>query len=208
MILSRGDSVYVDTGMYAETNSIEIGVDDSGLGTNYVVIQGNTNAMPLTVFSRPVSKDGFYLNNAVRVMLRDMLITNGQYGVYLQSSDSCLFSNMYSVGSAKSGLYIDGNTNTIANCETWDGVKDGIYIDGNDVTVSQCASWNNADNGINAQNADSTLITHCRTWNNRGSGVELKGDSNRVEYSVMVYNTNDQLALAGGAGRGLITISS
>lgn len=83
--LEAGDTVYVDTGVYAPTGTITLTRYDKGYGTNLVTIQGSTNSLARGTILRDY---GFALNNADSMALRYLTLSNATTAVYMHQSDN------------------------------------------------------------------------------------------------------------------------
>jgi hypothetical protein len=194
--LEGGDTVFVDTGMYAPTGSITLTAGDAGHTGAYLTVRGNTNPVHGTVFNWPVDHDGFVLSGTRAIAFVDILMSNAEYAINVDESDQCLFSNLVINGAAEAGIYIKGVSNAVFNCDVCCG-KDGIYIDGPHTHAGQCAVWSNSGSGIYVNNADFTRCNNNIVWRNGEPGLYINGASNLLEYCTIVDNSGKQVSVDG-----------
>lgn len=91
--VSGGDVIYVDTGMFNVTNTINMTYRMRGGAGNPLLIVGSTNYNAGgTVFSRNSStSDVFSLNSIADVTFRSLAVQNGRYGFNLTGSPGITF---------------------------------------------------------------------------------------------------------------------
>ncbi len=87
--LGPADIVYVDTGLYALTNTIVISVADEGASNKLMTIQGSTNyAAGGTVFDRRFAGADVVSVLASYIRLADLRLRGGRYGLYVKGRNS------------------------------------------------------------------------------------------------------------------------
>lgn len=114
--VAPGDTVYMDTGRYTG-QTVTLSVQDQGVGTNFVVIQGSTNAgAGGTIIDRQNStQDVFVLNNSGAVNLRNLTLQRGRYGLYLQGA-ACRMEAVAAV-SNQVGFFGFGTNHVFRRCQ-------------------------------------------------------------------------------------------
>ncbi len=85
--LEPGDTIYVDTGIYDLTATVEIGKFDSGDPTNRVTIRGSTNEAG---GGAVLSGAGVYLNGVSGFGLSCLTVSNASTAVRLYQATNCL----------------------------------------------------------------------------------------------------------------------
>ncbi|MGD9874708.1 MAG: right-handed parallel beta-helix repeat-containing protein [Kiritimatiellia bacterium] len=134
--LEPGDVIYVDTGSYTLTEDIAPTLVDMGTASNKVVIQGSSNrAAGGAVFG----DYGFNLTWVQGMDLRDLIISNSTYGVYMSNAADCDVEEVDALDCSY-GFYMSGNGThdvMLRRCSAQAGVH-GIYT-----MASASAVWEN-----------------------------------------------------------------
>lgn len=111
-VLTGGDTVYVDTGVYSN-QTVTITSADTGTGGVYWVIQGSTNrSAGGTVFDLVNQlNDGLYLSGSgLRwVRFNDIVIRNARYAVRLSLNTSAHEFNRVECYSSQFGFFLEGS---------------------------------------------------------------------------------------------------
>lgn len=128
--VDHGDTVYVDTGIYALTAPLEIRVE-SGSSTNYLVFQGSTNeAAGGTVITNSSGGAVVDLQYSRNVEFRDLRLHGGGRGLLLTESSSNRFLRVRSVGSAGNGfeLSVRSDQNRFIQCAALNFSRTGFHV--------------------------------------------------------------------------------
>jgi hypothetical protein len=167
-----GDTIYIDTGLYASPNSIIIGQTDSAELTNAprVVLQGSTNyAAGGTVLDRQGGQYGIYALLAVGLDLRNLTIRNAQTAVNLLRSYGTRMHRVDIVGGNR-GIDIFSADNLI---------------------FDRCSVRGASSEGINFVAANNVKWEHSVLWSNGLYAIKAQGGSIHVSNSVIgVYGSN------------------
>ena len=177
-VLSGGDVVYVDTGVYSnETTTISSA--HSGSPGSYILIQGSTNyAAGGTVFDRNNSSAYVITLAAGYAQLRDMTLRGGARGVSLYGVLNPIFER------------IRFANNTIGYFGSGGGNHNG--------TLSRCLFANNSTAISLSLDVRGYALSHCVFWNN---GIAFNGGSSVAPGNTMSHCVvaGSQLVASGGA---------
>ena len=140
--VATGDVIYVDTGTYLLTNNITINPTNSGLEDALVEIHGSTNfAAGGSVLGRNSTGAGNYaihMKNTAYILLTDLTITGGIAGIYLQTANNCILSNVAISGAGSYGIWLaSANNNRIIHSRIYSNTLWGINCSGESNTIEQ-----------------------------------------------------------------------
>ncbi|MCO6401215.1 MAG: right-handed parallel beta-helix repeat-containing protein [Verrucomicrobia bacterium] len=98
-VLTPGDQIWVDTGIYPLSSPVVFGQSVVGLATNRIVLQGSTNfAAGGTIFDGQRSNRVIVVQNTVGIELRDLTVQNGYSGLYLSYATNVVVDNVSVIG--------------------------------------------------------------------------------------------------------------
>ena len=178
--IATGDVIYVDTGNYLLTNNITINPTNSGLEDALVEIRGSTNfAAGGTVLGRNSTGAGNYaihIKNTGYILLTDLTITGGIAGIYLQTANNCILSNISISGAASYGLWLSSaNNNRIIHSRVYSNTLWGVNCSGESNTLEQSVIAMNGSHqvqqGTGSLNMRNCILTAgatnkaCILWN-------------------------------------------
>ena len=125
-----GDTVYVDTGVYALSAPLEIRAETAS-STNYLVIQGSTNeAAGGSVITNSGSGAVIDLQSSRSVELRDLRLHGGGRGLLLTESSSNRFLRVRTVGTRGIAieLSMQSDQNQFIQCAALNFSRTGFYM--------------------------------------------------------------------------------
>lgn len=127
-----GDRIFVDTGVYTNTQEILLTGLNSGTLTNRILIQGSTNlAAGGTRIVRPGSGRAIYLNGATNVTIRHLTIEHQGTGVAVASPSANIDLEWLNVAGGTDGFDINGGLNVaIRNSSARNGTGSGVLLSG------------------------------------------------------------------------------
>ena len=162
--LVPGDRVYVDTGVYTETDAVRFTSDNSGSETNRIEIIGSTNRLVggtvirgrgMTVQQR--LNPGFeFRAGASNIVLRNMILTNTTVGVVVSNSAHICLDGVEVRGASSRAFEVRNNAKhvEIVHSVAHRGAG-GVYLAGNGIT--------------------NVAIRHSVFWENSGTAVQRVG---------------------------------
>jgi len=165
----------VEPGTYNEGNIvIDKALTLKGEGAASTVIDGEGSLMTVEVTANDVTIDGF-------------LITGGNYGVYLDNSESGTIENNRIENTSQAGIYIDSSSNTISENDICNNTKHGIRVVSNSSnnTISNNTIENNSELGVYNDGCLNTVVVTSNWWGHEsGPGGEGWGSGDNVNISV------------------------
>lgn len=117
-VLTTGDIVYIDTGLYTN-ETITVTAADQGASADYVYFLGSTNyAAGGTVFDRNSGSDNvWYLNACDYIYIADITVQGGQRGVYFYNTPEYnRLVNVVSRSNTTAYTFFGGRYNTFFRC--------------------------------------------------------------------------------------------
>ena len=161
--LEAGDQIWVDTGVYSESNSIWVGPKNSGTSNNPVRVAGNTQApysgTVLARTSRSTGSYGIQIAYAGGVQFSNLMVSNAFIGIHEENSQlvlldrvrvgSCVTSAVYVGASSRMALSASiveqslfaglnaftGSTVQVTGSLLRDNAKAAIYLQGGQVSL-------------------------------------------------------------------------
>jgi len=188
------DMVYVFDGIYYEHVTVNKQLDLVGESRENVIVDGSGSGMVIKITVDSVNISTFAM-------------TNGKYGIYLESSSNCNIINcdVYNNGEINGfynyayGIYLnDSSYNNIENCDCYNNGGSGffaygygIYIHGGIGTsknnqIINCNAYSNEGHGdliscgygiYLGDYCSGTQVTDCNASNNKDDGIYLTGSS-------------------------------
>lgn len=119
--LGAGDTVFVDTGLY--TNTVTVNYRDSGVGVAPVNITGSTNSLAGGSVFEPVNSLShiFTMQGVRNMILQHVVLRDGNYALYLGSSGSYysqsnIFNHVWTISNAVGVALGRGSYNVFNSC--------------------------------------------------------------------------------------------
>ena len=114
------------------------------------------------------------------VTVKNGVVRNFDYGVYVTNADDFTLSNMVSSGNKGTGVYI---------------------ADGTSPSIVSTTAVGNGGSGIIVNNSDSASVKSSSAAGNNGEGIWLEGASSSVKSSTAVGNTKNGIILKGDSAK-------
>lgn len=157
-VLSQGDRIFVDTGIYDLSSTLTIAEFDSGVATNALVIRGSTN----------FAAGGTVLNRI-----------GGGYAIRVESNTSVALQNLR-ITNASPAIIFSGTTNASLDTVSIVGGQYGVeLLNSVNVTMRQVLV-RRAGVGIYQRSAQTASIAHSVLWSNT-TAISL--DAGTVQFS-------------------------
>ena len=165
--LLPGDVVYVDTGVYEDTDGTNVWTTtlsalDAGSADSPVTIRG---AGAGTVFAGTSKSRDVMLVSGDYYDLRDFAVTGGRYGIQLT-----------------------GSTNHVEGVRATNNVQ-GVVVSGRSNKLDRILPWKNSQYGVNANGGNGTVLDHSVVWENGTASVIGRADRLAVWNSVLGGST-------------------
>ncbi len=174
--LEGGDRILVDNGTYDLTNSINVGVQDSGTAESYVTIQGCTNPATMgTVWNVTTNVAGISIVKAIGIRIADMTVDGGFGAIFIRESRSCVIQNVQALNGLSSGITLFNSVDLLVN-NVW---------------------CQNNLHGIYALSCLNSELRHSVICKNRENGIDLIWGTWRVVNNTLGFNAHAQLSLDG-----------
>lgn len=161
-----GDIIFVDTGYYPWTDSIELNQSHSGDISNRITIIGSTNrAAGGTILRGQSIGRVFNLRQVSYVTLAHLTITGAQYGVYIE---------------------FNSQNNSISNlliCGGWDAGVEIVNSTANEISRTIITGIRGV--GVRSQAASGNRITDSVIWSNTSHAVYLVNGNISVSNSIL-----------------------
>ncbi|MGD9780547.1 MAG: right-handed parallel beta-helix repeat-containing protein [Kiritimatiellia bacterium] len=128
--IEHGDTVYVDTGVYPLSSTLEISIPTATAPTNYLVIQGSTNEVAGGSVFTNSSGTAIELQNSRNVEFRDLRIHGGSPGLLFTQSSSNRIYRVRSVGARGNAfdLGILSDQNRFIQCAALGFYRTGFHV--------------------------------------------------------------------------------
>lgn len=182
--LEPGDRIWVDTGTYAEDESIAIGVKNSGSATNPVRVIGNQRlpyrGTVLARVYRTVGSSVFQISRAGGVRMESMAISNAWSGVNVENSGKVTMERV-----------------RIGHCGT-----NAVYAgSGSDVDLSWAIIERNLSSGLQTVTGSVVKVRHCLFQENPRANVFFSGGTVDVKNSILeAAGASRSVYYLGGTG--------
>jgi len=160
--LEAGDVMYVDTGVYSSSVTINVPALASGTNGNPVIIQGSTNLVFGSVIVGPAiggNAPGFtFASGANNIRLRDLIIQRRTTGISLSNNNNIDLDRIRIESNSVSGISASGVAGLrLRNVAIRGNAQDGLSVGGaGDVSVAQSVIWMN---GLSAIRTTGTRVT-------------------------------------------------
>jgi len=171
--LGGSDTVYVDTGNYADFAPIVLSGNPAIGKDQGVTITGPTNTADVAQINglgfsgQPL----FDINNANFVTLSHLTIGAGQYGVWVHDASSN-FSGKYltTINNVLDGIRLEADSSandSLDHIVSYGNGRDGISVGGPGVNLSNSIGHNNLGAGIRYDNAGAATLTGNQSYLNK-----------------------------------------
>lgn len=201
--LERGDTIYVDTGIYALTEDIRMTGEDGGSPSACVVVRGSPNGSVIDRVASGAGDYAFHLDEVEYVCLRDLVVTNGYEGVYFYRSHHCVVTNTEIRNCASAGMYLyESHHNRLEGVHVSASGADGLYLSTSDSnTVVRCIVYGCGDEGVANLYGMSNVLENCTIAYNSDDQVTTYG----ADSGILLRNS---IVVASGSGDYCIRVSS
>jgi Right handed beta helix region/Periplasmic copper-binding protein (NosD) len=166
--LEAGDQVWVDTGVYEESEPIVIGMKNSGTSTNPVRLTGNQvfpySGTVLKRRSRTIGANGIEIANAEGIHLDSLTVSNTWIGIHTEHSDAVLLERIRSTYSVTNSIYA------------------GV---GSEMEITRSILDQSLYFGLHAQTGSVVSLNGCLIQENEQSAIHLRGGDVEVVNSIM-----------------------
>ncbi|UCE39141.1 MAG: right-handed parallel beta-helix repeat-containing protein [Thermoplasmata archaeon] len=183
-----GYTVFVHSGIYIENVVVDITINLTGQDNKTTIIDGGASGDVITVTSDWVNITGF-------------TITNGDYGIYIDSvSNNTIMSNIVH-SNIDEGLYIKSSYNNFISNNNFSQNEYGIHIreSSDNNTIIDNIIWNNSVNGIYLSKLSFNNVTHNYISDNGGNGVYLYTGINVTLRDNSISNNNHGIYLTASS---------
>ncbi|MBU0560426.1 MAG: nitrous oxide reductase family maturation protein NosD [Bacteroidetes bacterium] len=214
-----GDTIFVESGLYAEGNII-IRKPIYLIGLNFPEVSGEGNNEIFTIKGKNITITGFKLSNAGISFIDDNaaikldssnhcsvygnVLTNNFFGIYLARSTDCVIKNntieaFHSKESfSGNGIHVWYSKNILIESNTISGHRDGIYFEFVESSnIKRNVSFNNLRYGLHFMFSDSCSYSGNAFYNNN-AGVAVMYTKN-VDMHNNTFEKN-----YGGAAYGIL----
>lgn len=157
-----GDAVFVYSGIYAENVLVDKSINLTGQDNKTTIIDGQA------------AGDGVYVT-ANWVNITGFTVTNGDYGIHLDSTSNNMIMNNIVHTNADEGIFLISSSNNIITNNNLSQNYYGIHIreSSNNNTVENNIVWNNSINGIYLSKLSYNQIINNRISHSGGNGIFL-----------------------------------
>ena len=172
--MSPGDRIYVDTGVYTDTNAVNLTQNHSGTPAAPILIIGSTNrAAGGSVFNGGGLKFDFR-TGASNIVLRDIVLTNVTRGVAMTNAVNVLLDGVEVRGATSRAFDLQGvnaRSNQLVRCVAHGGSV-GVYLkQATNVTIRNSIFYQNTDAGIYLESGAGLLLENSLLSSTRTNGV-------------------------------------
>ncbi len=198
-LIGAGDVIYVDTGFYALTNTMEFGELTRGLSGAVIRVQGSTNsAYGGSLLDRAdTASYAIRLNGTRYVEIDHLRLTGAGNGVQVNNSGNCALSWIECFSNASDGIVINQSTPvSLQQCALRKNVGWGVTVMGqSDVTCDHSVFWTNRSGAVNMQQA-TVSISNSVLHAYRGNSYVYQVNQNTVQGDFNVLLTEGEAVLA------------
>lgn len=159
-----------------------------------IIINGNACSLQAS------GENGFSLTQMSKVTIKNTVITDSWYGIFLNSSsDNVLSGN--NVANSQDGVYLEGSSNDTVSGNDATADYFGIKLDfsssnntisGNDVTANNAA-------GIEIDRSSNDIVTENNVTENKMFGIDIRSSSGNVLSHNVIENNEYNLCVLGSA---------
>ena len=146
--LESGDTVWVDTGMYAETEVPTVSRRDSGSGSSDVVIQASTNGV--TVDGGGTLAAGLLVEDASYVSVNGLRLVNSAQGAEFRFATASHWKGGEIVSNSVGGVLVEDSAGVdLDRLVVAENGGDGVsLVDSSGVTLDNSVVWSNASGAV------------------------------------------------------------
>ena len=161
--LRQGDIIFVDTGVYTPSASIQLGAGDSGSNTSSVRIVGSPFYKDTIIDWQDSSTYGFLLDRAKGYSIENMMLTGADTAFKMDNQSTyCTLVNCLLSDGESDGVVIAAGSGPL----TCDKIiitrfeDDGIDIKSGVVDLNRCIIWENGKNAINVAQGGRCILSN------------------------------------------------
>ena len=203
--LAPGDEIWVDTGVYVQTNSVFISVLHSGSSANRVKIIGSTNWEAGGSWLQPdagMVSPAFQLFGTHDIQISNFRLTGFPNGISISDSSArCLLSDLDIRGSTGAGVMISqGNDVRMERVLIREGGAAGLSSGASQFSMNGCVVWSNRSSAIlmgssSAQITNSVIEASGEGWYCYQMG---SNDAVNADYNDLYIRNGAQIASVQG----------
>jgi hypothetical protein len=204
-----GDTVFIKAGNYGNENIV---IEKNGTASNPIVIEGylsipgdnpNLNysygdnldaaVMPLIDGGDRTSGDGIDINGSANIIIKNIQITNYEYGIYTWSSsstnlilDNIIVMSIGDINASYSGLGIGivyADNNIVRNCIVVNSCAEGITLEANNNLIENCQVYCD-ENMTSEASTDYYIVAEGNNNIFRNCYIERVGDLDHVGHGM------------------------
>jgi len=211
--LGAGDTLFVDTGTYRTidpiviSGTVGIGNDEGFTLTGPVGGKVSFVQAANVVVTGPVLE----LNGADFMVIQNLTLNNGQYGLYVHDqSTNLLAKNITANANSLDGVRIEGGSNNAAleNISATGNKRFGIYVASTIDHLTGSSVTLNLSHGIDLEQPGAVRLENNVVAQNLGNGIYI---TNTISGNAVIGNTDLSLGkgniISGNAGHGIQTFS-
>ena len=191
--LGPGDAIFIDTGVYNLTSTIDITADDRGAPGNPVVLRGSTAAAGSLFDRNNSSEDVIYVYSPgdCHIRIENLLLTGGKRGIYARGTDP-----NYCRGLAITGCEVYGNDSFSS--------QGGIFLQYcADAVVLDCDIHDNGANaGLALHYIERASVVSNSCYANGVFGIDLKYCEEGAVFANTVSNHSSGHGISSSWGEG------
>ncbi len=172
-LLSEGDSVYIDAGVYPENDSFVV-------ETNAITIQGADSTLTLVRFDDATAPAyrAIHVRNASHFALRDIAVSGGWIGIRLANADTAVLARVRADSNGGSGIVVESGSSGVVvtqSAATGNGGA-GFALDASPhATVTGNAARSNGASGFDLAATESAVFVQNIADSNAGWALRLTG---------------------------------
>jgi parallel beta-helix repeat protein len=190
-----GDTVYVYNGTYYENVVVNRSINLNGEDRNSTIVNGGGTGIVVYVTADWVNITSFTITNGIYGLYLDSSsnnniinnnVSNNEYGIELHSSlnNNITDNNVYS--NNRDGLRLFSSNNNISGNDVYSNIQDGIYLSASSNNITDNNVYSNNEHGIQLTSSSNNNIRGNNVLSNNRYGIYLW-------YSLNINITNNNL---------------
>lgn len=194
-LLTPGDTVLVDAGLYYEPDTVRIAASN-------VRILGVDSTLSQVLFgdTSSAADRSLYLGNVTGVLVRDLAIAGGRYGIVATNADTGTYQRLHLTGAGLYGFWLStgSEANTVTDVRATGNANSGFVIQSSNLnTLSGVTASGHSIYGIYFTAAHGCTVADAVTCTNATAGVHVNSSSGiRIE-STLSYGNGTGFAIDG-----------